>query len=116
MEAGQWQHAEAMVAMLLVALEQSAHDEWRWSPAWPLTFLPEPPWHSIARTPPRDAIRPLVRLADQSWSAAAIAYLKDVSVLAERAPPRTAPQPQPKRKGKGKGKGDTTPPPPATGS
>ncbi len=115
MEAGQWQHAEALTALLLVALEQAAHDEWRWSPAWLLTFLPEPPWQDIGRAPPRDSVRPLARLADQSWTAASIAYLRDVAVLTERTVTRTAPQPKsaghPKSKAKAKAttKGDATP-------
>ncbi len=111
MEAGQWQHAEAWTALLLVALEQAAHDEWRWPPAWLLTFLPEPPWQDIGRAPSRDAIRPLARLADQSWTAASIACLQDVTVLTERAQTRTAPQPksatQPKAKAKAKAKAAT---------
>ena len=57
--------------------------EWKWIPAWLLTHQPEPPFQHIGRKPPKDMLKPLTRLADQSWVAAAIAYTKDVAVLQE---------------------------------
>ena len=88
MEAGRWHAAEAQLALLLVAVEQAANQKWRWSLAWLMTHLPEPPWHAIARHPRPDAIRPLAKLAEPSWVAAAIAYLKDVQVVSEAAAPK----------------------------
>ena len=100
MEAGQWYEAEAQLALLLCAAEQAALREWRWNTAWLLTHLPEPPWHQISHLPPRDAVRPLTRLADQPWVASAVAFAKDLSALAEAEKNQ---RPAPKTKGK-KGK------------
>ena len=83
LEAGKWEAAEAQLALLLVAGEHAAVRDWRWSHAWLLTHLPEPPWTNIARPPPRDSVRPFARLAAPSWIAAVVAYAKDVSTLAE---------------------------------
>eukprot|EP00972_Heterocapsa_arctica_P054084 7969618-Heterocapsa_arctica.AAC.1 len=57
--------------------------EWRWSSARLLTHMAEPPWHQIGWTPQKDAVRPLSRLADQSWMAICISYVKDVGVIYE---------------------------------
>eukprot|EP00972_Heterocapsa_arctica_P051496 7573692-Heterocapsa_arctica.AAC.1 len=77
MEAGNWHLAEAQLALMLAASEQAAMREWRWSPAWLLTHMAEPPWQQIGRIPQKDAARPLSRLADQSWMAICISYVKD---------------------------------------
>ena len=83
MEAGQWYQAEAQLALLLASAEQAALREWRWTTAWLLTHLPEPPWHSISHPVNRQSVRPLGRLASQGWIAATIAYTKDVSIIDE---------------------------------
>lgn len=72
-----------------------------WSTGWLMTHLPEPPFSHIARTPPRDQLRPLSPLADPVWSAAALAYLRDAEVVADRHEQRM--KRKPGKKGDGKG-------------
>ena len=79
---GRWEEAEDAVAKLLVAAEQAAHDNSTFTLAWPLTHLPEPPWHRLQRGG-RPEDRPFGRLADPVWVAAAIAYMRDVAALQE---------------------------------
>lgn len=122
MEQHEWHRAEAETALLLCAFEQAALEEWRWHTAWLLTHLPEPPFHLISHRVPADSIRPLAGLADPSWTAAAVAYLKDVAILQEsrkRLGDRTNNQdpklktkggPPTKTKSKGGGKGGADPP------
>ena len=56
LEAGKWRLAEARVALLLVAAEQAALEDWRWPVAWSPTHLPEPPFHLMPRMcAPREA-------------------------------------------------------------
>ena len=49
MAAGNWMMAEAHLHLLLTALEVSQYDGSRWTLAWLLTFLPEPPWHMFTQ-------------------------------------------------------------------
>ena len=109
MEANRWHAAEAQLALLLVAGEHAAVRDWRWNHAWLMTHLPEPPWGQIGRRPPKDQVRPFARLAAPSWTAAVIAYAKDVASLSEaekRGPPAaTPPTSTPKATGKGGQKG-----------
>ena len=95
MEANRWVESEAVAALLLCAAEQAALREWRWTSAWLLTHLPEPPWTSIRQTPARGQIRPMSRLASPEWVAAAIAYTKDTLAL-EDAERKLAPTSAPK--------------------
>ncbi|CAK0881525.1 unnamed protein product [Prorocentrum cordatum] len=105
MERGAWHAAEAQLALLLCASEQAALREWRWTSAWLLTHLPEPPWTSIRQAPARGQIRPMSRLASLEWVAAAIGYTKDTLAL-EGAGRKLAPAPAPKtEEGGGKGGG-----------
>lgn len=83
MAEGQWEKAEATVLLLFCAVEQASLDRGRWSLAWLLTHLPEPPWGQIAQTPPADALRPFGRLSEPAWTAAAMAYTKDAAALNE---------------------------------
>ena len=110
---------EALLLLLLVATEQAALQEWQWGAAWLLTHLPEPPWQRIRYPPTRDAMRPLGRLADPNLSAAAIGYLRDVSILSEAqkkanqrptGDPKGGPDPKAKAgKAAGRGKGAGSP-------
>ena len=95
MDAGLWVEAEATVAALLVAIEQSCLDKGRWDRAWLMTHLPEPNWHMVAWEAPSNALRPFAKLADPAWTASVIAYTKDATLLEESR----------KRPDKGKGKG-----------
>ena len=88
MEAGAWLQAEALVCLLLVATEQAALDSWNWTTGWLLTHLPEPTWHTCQFQPRNDAVRPLSRLGDPSWTAAALAYKRDVAMVLEARGPK----------------------------
>ena len=83
MAAGRHEQAEALLLLLLVALEQSCLDQGRWSMAWLMTHMPEPPWQLMAQTPSSDPLRPFGRLAEPAWTAAAMAFTKDAAALAE---------------------------------
>ncbi|CAK0890054.1 unnamed protein product, partial [Prorocentrum cordatum] len=105
MERGLRRAAEAQLALLLCASEQAALREWRWTSAWLLTHLPEPPWTSIRQAPARGQIRPMSRSASPEWIAAAIGYTKDTLAL-EDAERKLAPAAAPKaEEGGGKGGG-----------
>ena len=103
MEAGKWKLAEAQLALLLVAVEQSALEDWRWPVAWSLTHLPEPPFHMMVQDPRVYSGRPMSRLADPSWLATALAMAKDIAVIQEARAYRKDPK---KAKGSGKGAND----------
>ena len=83
MWAGKWSMAEAVLMLLMVALEQACLDRGRWTMAWLLTHLPEPPWTQLSQVPPVDPLRPFGRLAEPAWTAAAMAYVKDAAALSE---------------------------------
>ena len=76
--------------------------EWRWTSAWLLTHLPEPPWAAIRQAPSRGQIRPLSRLACADWVAATIACAKDTLAL-EEAEKKLTPTAAPKAEGGGGG-------------
>lgn len=83
MEAGRWDHAEALVALMLVSGEQSAMEDWRWANAWRLTHLPEVPMHSLLKVQGSTLSEPVSHLADNAWIAAAWAYSKETGVFKE---------------------------------
>ena len=81
---GMWLQAEDTLAKVLVAGEQAAIDNSSWQTAWLLSHLPEPPWNHVQQNRPRnDAMRPFAKLSDPTWTAAAIAYSKDVAAMNE---------------------------------
>ncbi len=100
MENGRWEEAEAQLALLLVAGEQAAMEDWRWPTAWLLTHLPEPPHHLLIESPGSAMARPISKLADPSWIAAAIAYTKDMAVIQEASRRRASDDQDKKPKGK----------------
>ena len=100
---GRIPEARAVLSLLLVAIEQVALDEGKWSLAWLLTHLPEPPWATMSRRPEAGALRPFARLADARWIAAAMGYMRDIERLqTARKGPAEAPI---KGVAKGKGRG-----------
>ena len=103
MERGEWELAEATLALLLCATEMAALENWRWDAAWLLTLQPQPPFNSIARAPPTNALHAMPKLAPPLWIASVEAYASDVLRINEGLR-RVAPkQPPPKKKGGGKG-------------
>ena len=84
--------------MTLIGLEQSCLNDGKWQLAQLLTMLPEPPWSRIGRRNAPDLIHQFSKLADPSWIAATMAYIKDISALAEFQ------KKTPKGDGKGGGK------------
>ena len=83
MHRGEWLRGEALLYLGLVSLEQSLHDSGRWGMAWLLTHFPEPPWHVFQQGMQPDSLRPIGRLADPDWTAAAMAYVRDAAGLSE---------------------------------
>ena len=79
---GEWERCEALLAMMMVALEQALH-EGRWDLAWLITFMPDPPFHLMAKHPGSSELRPFGRLTHPVWSAAMTAYAKDAASLHE---------------------------------
>ena len=49
MSLGLWREAEDTVAKLLVACEQASRQDGKFTFAWTLTHLPEPPWGRLLR-------------------------------------------------------------------
>ncbi|CAK0897043.1 unnamed protein product, partial [Prorocentrum cordatum] len=82
---GQLEAAEAVILLLLTALEQAQRDSGRWQLAWLLTHLPEPPWSQMTTgsSGSVDSLRPFGHLAEPTWTTAAMAYTKDAASLAE---------------------------------
>lgn len=81
MHAGRLDKAFGLLSLLLVSVEQAALDEGRWSLAWLLTLLPDPPFQSMGRRPYENLHRPFARLSDPRWVAASMAYVRDVDRL-----------------------------------
>ena len=103
MERGEWELAEATLALLLCSTEMAALKSWRWDAAWLLTHQPQPPFNSIARAPPTDALHAMPKLAPPLWIASVGAYVNDVLRIDEGLK-RVAPKQLPaKKKGGGKG-------------
>ena len=107
LEMDQVDRAHAEVGLTLMALEQVTLDD-RWGLACFLTHQTEPSSQMMGRQPERNALRPFSRLAEPRWIAAAVAYLRDIDLMAERRRKRNEDGPNPKapRKGdQGDGKG-----------
>ena len=99
--------ALAGVGLAMVALEQVTLDD-RWDLAYLLTHQTEPSAQMMGRQPERSSLRPFSRLAEPRWIAAAVGYLRDIDLMAERRRKRSEDGPIPKapRKGdQGGGKG-----------
>ena len=48
-----------------------------------MTFMPDPPFHLMARQPASNPLRPFGRLTHPVWASAVTAYVKDTASLAE---------------------------------
>jgi len=126
MEVGAHDEAHALLGLGLAAVEQ-----WGLSGRLDLgylwTHLPEPPWGVLQRPPQQISLRPYSRLAEPSWVAAMVAYLKDLEAMEDRLggrgqrfhpgghrekhPPPEDPGKRPPRGPRGRGKGGKEPPP-----
>ena len=107
MELDQVDRAHAEVGLAMMALEQVTLDD-RWDLAYLLTHQAEPSAQMMGRQPERSSLRPFSRLAEPRWIAAAVGYLRDIDLMAERRRKRSEDGPIPKapRKGdQGGGKG-----------
>jgi len=91
MEQGRWRHAEAQLALLLVAGEQSSFDDWRWHNAQRLILSPHPPFHSLINVQGSSMEESISHLADPGWLGAAMSYAKDLAVCKEAHKPPRAP-------------------------
>ena len=110
MALGEWEHAEALLHLLLCGVEQSIYDDGRWSMAWLVTQLPEPPWHMMHMQAPTDGIWPYGRLTPPEWVAGSMQFITDAAKLAEvrkrgqrRGPDAEGEEDGPEGKGKGRG-------------
>ncbi|CAK0893022.1 unnamed protein product [Prorocentrum cordatum] len=85
MARGQREMAEAVVLLLLTALEQAQRNNGRWQLSWLLTHLPEQPWLQMAsgHSGSVDSLRAFGHLAGPTWAAAAMAYTKGAASLAD---------------------------------
>ena len=73
------------LALLMVAVEQMVLDGGSWDVAWIYTLMDEPPWQMLGRVPDQQtSIRTFPRLADQRWSTAALAYMREMDLIATR--------------------------------
>ena len=68
----------------LLMIEQSAMDAGKTQMAWLLVGLPEPNWSVINQNKKRSGVQPFARLAQPSWLAANIGFLKDLDFMETR--------------------------------
>ena len=99
------------LALTVAAIEQSVMDG-GWSVAWVLSLLEEPPVQVMSEksTAISSLGRPFAALVPPSWSAVALAYLRELELLTSKkaeakspnpkSAPKTEDQPSPKRKPK----------------
>ena len=80
---GQVDHARALTAMSLAALEQMAVDDGKWDVAWLLTHQPQPAFNLHAMKKSEGPIQEYARLIDPDRVIAAIAHLKDLDAVAK---------------------------------
>ena len=83
MSLGLWREAEDTVAKLLVACEQASRQDGKFTFAWTLTHLPEPPWGRLLRPGTPGPHNDFALLSDPGWVAAGLAYHRDAQALAE---------------------------------
>jgi hypothetical protein len=83
MSLGLWREAEDTVAKLLVACEQASRQDGKFTFAWTLTHLPEPPWGRLLRPGTPGPHNDFALLSDPGWVAAGLAYHRDAQALAD---------------------------------
>ena len=84
--AGDFRHTKEVLALLMVAVEQSVLDRGDWSLAFMLTLMEEPPlqmFQERAMTLAQNA-KPFGPLVPPQWTAVCLSYLKDLEVLANK--------------------------------
>ena len=78
--------AQEMLALAMVAIEQSAMDNGKWEIAWVLALQEDPPQQLFAHRPiatnPR--LRAFSPLCPADWGAIALAYVKELDLLSSR--------------------------------
>ena len=85
MSLGLWREAEDTVAKLLVACEQASRQNGKFTFAWTLTHLNEPPWGRLLRPGTPGPHNEFALLSDPGWVAAGLAYHRDAKALADVA-------------------------------
>ena len=111
MAAQDFQGAKEYMALLTVALEQSALDG-GWHLAYLLCLLEDPPNNLFAdRMAPITSGRPFSPLVPPAWSAVALSYLKEVDLLASRKQEVKTMKASPTTKAAGSGEGVESPKP-----
>ena len=88
--------AKEHMALLLVAMEQSALDQGDWTIAFLLSLSEEPPiqLYQNRMVSLHGQGRPFSPLVPNSWSAVCLAYLKEIEVLSSKKADRDRPQNQ----------------------
>jgi hypothetical protein len=96
--------AQEMLALAMVAIEQSAMDNGKWEVAWILALQEDPPQQLFAHRP--QATNPRLRafgpLCPADWGATALAYIKELDLLSSRRA-----EALPKKQGGGKTEEDS---------
>ena len=100
---GGFRLTKEILALLLVAVEQSVVDKGDWTLAFMLTLMEEPPLQVFQERSISLAhhSKPFGPLVPASWAAVCLSYLKDLEVLATKKTetakkaPKTSPPPQP---------------------
>jgi hypothetical protein len=116
---------KGLLALICCAVDQVALDNGSWTlAAHLLVCLPDPLWNYIQRNNPATNTNPFTRLADPTWTAAILGFLKDADVInaQRRQPPRPrqddqarGPAPRAKAGAKGESKGDAAAAAPSSG-
>ena len=75
--------ASEVGAKLLVACEQASRQDGKFTFAWTLTHLPEPPWGRLLRPGTPGPHNDFALLSDPGWVAAGLAYHRDAQALAD---------------------------------
>ena len=84
--AGDLRRTKELMALLLVAVEQSVVDRGDWSLAFLLTLLEEPPVQLYQDRSPNMVLnsRPFGPLVPPQWTAVCLSFLKDMEILASK--------------------------------
>lgn len=86
----------------MIFVDQAATDFGRTNLAWLLTSLPEPQYSIVQRNRTKASMSPFTRLAQASWIAANVSYMKDLDYLEGRIrSTNSQPQPTPAKKEEG---------------
>jgi hypothetical protein len=79
------EHARALCCLGLCASEQVALDNGNWTLGFLMTLLPEPSYSLISQHKPNPSSwSPHAKIAEESWVAGHLAYLRDADMVSER--------------------------------